>query len=133
MPLDPMRDFDEARDIAARSPRGAAALLRLVLQKICKELGEPGKSINDDIASLVVKGLPIEVKEAMDSVRIIGNEAVHPGQLDIRDDAETANRLFSLINYVTQRMIGEPKRIKELHERLPAEKRHAIKRRDNKA
>ena len=35
MPADAVDDFNEARDIYSRSPRGAAALLRLVLQKIC--------------------------------------------------------------------------------------------------
>ena len=79
LPKEVKEDYDEAREILARSPRGAAALLRLSVQKFCKNLGEKGTNLNEDIAALVKKGLPARVQQALDAVRVIGNNAVHPG------------------------------------------------------
>ena len=53
MDADIRSDFDEGRTILDLSPRGAAALLRLCVQKLCKQLGKSGKDLNNDIASLV--------------------------------------------------------------------------------
>jgi hypothetical protein len=132
LPDDIKIDFNEARAILGSSPRGAAALLRLCIQKICKHLGESGENINADIASLVTKGLDARIKKALDVVRVIGNESVHPGQIDLRDDPATAARLFELVNLVADRMISEPRRIDEMYEALPKDKRKAIESRDKK-
>jgi hypothetical protein len=125
-------DFEEARLIANQSPRGAAALLRLAVQKLCLHLGESGKNINADVASLVAKGLPPKVQEALDSVRVIGNEAVHPGELDLRDDVATVSKLFRLINFIATKMITEPREIGEIYSGLPGDKLAAIAKRDAK-
>lgn len=83
---DIQRDYLEAASILQKSPRGAASLLRLAIQKLMIQLGEKGKDLNTDIANLVKKGLPVKVQQSLDALRVIGNEAVHPGQLDLRDD-----------------------------------------------
>jgi hypothetical protein len=131
MPDDVRVDYEEARRIVGLSPRGACALLRLAVQKLCADLGEKGKNIDDDIASLVQKGLPVEVQQAMDSLRVIGNEAVHPGEMDLRDDVETATSLFNLLNFVVKDRIAEPKERKRLFGLLPERKREAIAKRDS--
>lgn len=127
-------DYMEARSIVSRSPRGAAALLRLGVQKLCKQLGEPGKDVNTDIASLVKKGLRPSIQKALDIVRVTGNESVHPGLMDMKDNNEIANKLFELINLIAEVMITEPKRIDEMYSSvLPEEKRKRIAQRDGQA
>lgn len=129
---DILRDFEEAREIVNASPRGAAALLRLCIQKLCKHLGEKGKNIDDDIAALVKKGLNPLVQQSLDIVRVIGNEAVHPGELDLRDDRDTALRLFDLVNTIAEQMISQPKVVREMYQKLPESKRKAVENRDRK-
>lgn len=116
----------EAASISSKSPRGAAALLRLGIQVLCKELGGKGENINDDIASLVKKGLPVEIQQALDAVRVIGNEAVHPGTINT-DDEEVVIILFNLVNIIVDDMITRKKKIAEAHSMIPASKLEAIK------
>ena len=126
LPQEIINDYEEARSILQRSPRGAAALFRLCIQKLCAHLGESGKDINKDIASLVKKGLNPLIQKSLDVVRVIGNEAVHPGTIDLKDDPETAVHLANLINIITDAMITQPKTIEELYGKIPEEKRKAI-------
>lgn len=127
------QDFNEAAAILNTSPRGAAALLRLCVQKLCVQLGQPGKNLNEDIGALVSKGLDIHIKEALDVVRVVGNDCVHPGEIDYRDDKATASVLFDLVNEIAESLISKPARIRSLHERVvsPSVLR-AIDKRDKK-
>lgn len=128
------RDYLEARAILTKSPRGAAALLRLAIQKLCEELGEKGHDINTDIASLVKKGLPAKVQQALDTVRVVGNNAVHPGQIDLRDNNEVAEQLFGLVNLISDVMITQPKHVEALYTSVVPEKlKKAIETRDESA
>jgi hypothetical protein len=67
---------------------------------------------------------------ALDSVRVIGNEAVHPGQIDLRDTPEIAMSLFGLVNFIVEKMITEPKEIDAFYGALPATKLDQIAKRD---
>lgn len=90
---DAKRDYLEAGSIVNNSPRGAAALLRLCLQELCVERGAKDRNLNGQIDWLVRKrSLSATIQQALGVVRVIGNEAVHPGQLDLRDERETALR-----------------------------------------
>lgn len=130
MPAEVAADFNEARTIVTLSPRASAALLRLALQKLCIQLGQPGENLNADIGALVRAGLPPRVQQSLDIVRVIGNNAVHPGQIDLHDDFLTAITLFSLINFIVEQMITFPRRIDEVYGGLPEGARQAIERRD---
>jgi hypothetical protein len=130
LPEEIKNDYLEASSIHNKSPRGAAALLRLCIEKLCKELGEKGKNLNKAIGNLVKKGLSEEVQQALDSVRVIGNEAVHPGLLDLKDNPETTEILFKIVNIIANRMISEKKEIDQVFNLLPIDKRKEIKRRD---
>lgn len=125
-------DFNEAASIVNASPRGAAALLRLCVQKLCIHLGGRGEKIDDDVATLVKNGLLPRVQQSLDIVRVIGNEAVRPGTMDLRDDLTTAQLLFGLVNAIADQMISQPKAVEQLYAKLPQAKREAIENRDRK-
>ena len=96
---------------------------------LCSELGESGNNINADIASLVSKGLPDAVQQSLDVVRVTGNNAVHPGQIDT-DDIEVVSNLYGLINVIIEYMISLPNRVSGMYSALPQSSRDAIERRD---
>ncbi len=131
MPPDVKEDFSEARKIVNASPRAAAALLRLALQKLMPHLRESGHNLNDDIASLVKKGLPPQIQQALDAVRVIGNNAVHPGQIDLTDDTETAIALFDTLNMIVRVMITQPRDIDVLYGKIPDSTKKSIEERDD--
>ncbi len=130
MPDSVIGEYQEARSIFSRSPRAAVALLRLAIQKLMPELGEKGENINADIKSLVAKGLPIQVQQAFDFCRVVGNNAVHPGEINLNDTPEMGQHLFSMLNFIVEDRITRPKQIAELYSKLPEPARAAVQRRD---
>lgn len=63
-------------------------------------------------------------------MRVIGNNAVHPGSMDLRDDRATAESLFRLLNLIAEKMISDPKHVDEVYAMLPSGARAAIEARD---
>ena len=123
--------YNEAGLIYYKSPRAACALLRLAIDRLCNELGETDRDINKNIGALVEKGLPKKIQQALDIVRVVGNKAVHPGQIafDV-DDQNTALMLMKLVNMITERMISEPNEINTMFEQLPEPIKASIENRD---
>lgn len=131
MPEEIKGEYDEARAIFGRSPRAAAALLRLAIQKLMPLIGGKGNKINDDIKNLVLAGLPVQVQQALDYCRVVGNNAVHPGEINLNDTPEVAVSLFDMINFIVDDRISKPKKIAELYGKLPQKAQDAIAERDN--
>ena len=130
LPVNVKKDYEEAASILQKSPRGSAALLRLSIQKLCDNLVEGNADLNTKIGILVKRGLDKRIQKALDIVRVVGNEAVHPGQIDLNDQPETALQLFKLVNLIALKMITEPNEIEEMYRALPESKKQGIEDRD---
>lgn len=131
MPESVKQLYEEAGLIYNKSPRAACALLRLAIDRLCNELGETDRDINKNIGALVKNGLPQSVQQALDVVRVVGNKAVHPGQISFDvDDKGTATMLMRLLNIIVERMITEPNEINSLYQGLPESVKESIEKRD---
>ncbi|WP_416398911.1 DUF4145 domain-containing protein [Allohahella sp. A8] len=123
----------EAEKIVTDSPKGAAALLRLALQLLLKQLGLPGENINADIQKLVSDGLSTKIQKALDVLRVVGNNAVHPGRIDFSDKSDLALKLFHVLNYIADEMITKPKELEMLYSQVvPESVQSHIAKRDKK-
>jgi len=123
--------YDEARAVGALSPRAAAALLRVALERLTASLGHGDKKLNDAIAALVQDGLlPLDLQQAMDALRITGNDASHPGEVRLDDEAGGLTALFELVNVLVERLVSIPSRISKIYDALPASKREQVEQRD---
>jgi len=86
--------------------------------------------MDDAIAALVRDGLPVRVQQAFDSLRITGNDAVHPGQINDEDNRDTAGAMFGLLNYIVEQRITQPKELDAIYGTLDESKRQRIEQRD---
>lgn len=119
LPDDIKADYEEASLIVQDSPRGACALLRLALQKLMMHLGKD-KNLDRVIKNLMQENIDEDLRKALDSVRVVGNSAVHPNELEIRDKPEIAFQLFKLINFIANEVLTSRKEIREFYnENIP--------------
>ncbi|MBB5737208.1 hypothetical protein FHT09_002980 [Xanthomonas arboricola] len=133
MPANVRAVYEEAAAIFGRSTRGAAALLRLAVQLLMVDLGQSGKHIESDIKSLVKEGLPVLVQQALDYCRVVGNNSVHPGTINLDDAPDMALTMFEMINFIVQDRIAAPAQLQAMYELLPESARDAIAKRDGSA
>jgi len=136
MPSDVKEIYEEASGVLPISPRASSALLRLALEKLLPQVGAKKDSINNMIRELVSeRRIMGRTKEAMDALRILGNDSVHSNEMILdenRDEEKTALTLFRLLNRIVNETIGADKELKEIYDGLPQTKLDGIKNRDQK-
>lgn len=122
--------YNEASKIVNLSPRASCGLLRLAVETLLNDMDIEGKTLDNKIGNLVKKGLPEEIQKSLDSLRVIGNDALHDGQMDLNNNVDTAKQLFDILNFIVEEQINRPKRIKAIYDSLPENKKEGIKNRD---
>lgn len=131
LPDECKEDYLEAVSILNLSPRGSASLLRLCFEKLINTQVSEKKSVNDKIGQLVKDGrISSQIQKAMDVLRVYGNNAVHPLEIDM-DDTARVSSLFKLIDLLVEKLITEPKQAQELFDGLPKGALAAIAKRDS--
>jgi hypothetical protein len=128
--------YEEARGINSQSPRSACALLRLSLEVLLSEVnGHNNKTLFENIGILIEKNkIAIQIQKHMDSLRVTGNDALHPAEIDKEngETKETALQMFDLLNIVAKTLISDPKAIDEFYNSNVSDtQKDAINRRDN--
>jgi len=71
------------------------------------------------------------IQKSLDILRITGNNAVHPGEINVEEKPELVLKLFELINFIAEKMITEPKEVGAFYEELPDSAKEQIRERDN--
>lgn len=127
--------YEEARSIVSLSGKASAALLRLSIETLTNDIlnESKGKNLNDNIGKMVKNGLDEKIQKSLDVLRIIGNNSIHPGQIDFEDSYNTAISLFELVNIIADSMIRQPKKIDEFYNSLPKDKLEGIDNRNGRS
>ena len=111
-------ESEEASQTLEASPRGAAALLRIAIEKVCEELGVSGEGPTDDIAFFVREDVDARVQKVLDAAQIIESNTMRPGQIGLGEDRATAETLSGLVNLICEKMIMEPRHLQEVYTKV---------------
>ncbi|MEY8216366.1 MAG: hypothetical protein RPR97_18010 [Colwellia sp.] len=77
--------------------------------------------------------LSASIIRVLDTVRLTGNDAVHPDEMLDEDIDHVANRMFGLLNFIVNKAITEPKELEALYQMTPETKRQFAEEADAKA
>jgi len=132
MPSDVKALYGESAQVLSISPRAAAALLRLGLQLLLGEVGGEGKNINADIKTIVASGVEPQTQKALDIIRVFGNNAAHPGEIQLDEDVQLVTSMYGMMNFITDRLISQKRQIDTMFDSLPEGVKAQIEDRDKK-
>ncbi|MEH6990879.1 DUF4145 domain-containing protein [Cytobacillus firmus] len=124
--------YEEARLIFELSPRSSSALLRLSLEIILRNiLNEYNKTLNQMIGQLAIEDIDEHTKKGLDIIRYHGNQCIHTGEINLEENKDSVESLFTLVNYIVDDLIGKKQKIDEQYSKIPHAVRKAISKRDN--
>jgi Domain of unknown function (DUF4145) len=96
-------DFEKAAAILNKSPDGAAALMRICIQNMLPLLKKEGRELDDNISSLVHKGLEVEIQQSMDTLQVLRKTPFQQSYNRFNEDREMATKFVKLLNGILQR------------------------------
>jgi len=111
-------DYEKASQTLDASPRGAAMLLRLTTEKLCKELGGCEQGPKSEIAPPLQEEIDARVQKVLDAMRLIESDATPPDQIGVGDDRATAETLSGLVNLMCEKMMVEPRHLQALYAKV---------------
>ena len=120
--------YYEAKSVLNISPKSACALLRLALEMLLNELDIGGRTLNDKINNYCNDfDSNNRLIKAFHLLRIVGNEAVHPGVIDINDNEDIARAMFEILNEIVDETITKKDKMDAIFEYITKEKTNSIK------
>ena len=96
-------DFEEAAAILNKFPRGAAALTRVCIQNMMPLLKENAKNLDENISSLVRKGLEVEIQQAMDALQVVRKNPSQTTEVDLKEENEAAKIFLTSLRQILKR------------------------------
>jgi len=66
-------------------------------------LKNTGKNLDENISSLVGKGLEVEIRQAMDVLQVIRKNPVQENHIDLRAETAMATRMFESLKEILER------------------------------
>jgi hypothetical protein len=86
--------------------------------RVLSHLGLAANNKNTDIKTPISNGLDERVQKSLDTIRVVGNKAVHPAEIDFNEDTSIAENIFELLNYIANELITKPKKADLLFDKL---------------
>ena len=96
-------DFEEAAAILNKSPRGAAALMRICIQKLLPLLKDNGTDRSHYDSALMRKGLEVEIQQAMEVLQVLQSDSAQLTTFESQEDKEMAFRIIDSLTAILER------------------------------